>query len=451
MKKLLLFQLIFFLTTLAQAQKIKDVKIGEQIWMSENLNVDKFRNGDPIPQAKTAEEWKKAGEEGKPAWCYYENNPKNGKKYGKLYNWFAVNDPRGLAPEGWSVATDVEFENLSDFLDGVYLSSKKMKSKKDWNSTTDPYSNESRSINNNGNNTSGFNGRPAGYISEKGEFFNLNYGSSWWTATEYSKYNKDAAKKYQGKEAYYWNLNRELQGLKKDKKFGLSVRCVKENVILNISNNKTSESTIEQKINEIKIGEQIWMAENLNVSTFRNGDPIPEVKNKDEWEKAGNEGRPAWCYYHNKEENGKKYGKLYNWFAVNDPSGLAPEGWHVATKDEWAKLYDYLGGKNVAETKMKSKEGWIENFYDFKRTKGTNESLFNGMPGGVRLNSGVFYDLGKNSYWWTATKGRQKAYYGSDFEIEGPFSCLLGPDDHELISKSVQDFDFGESVRCVKD
>jgi uncharacterized protein (TIGR02145 family) len=112
MKKLLLFKMIFFLATLAQAQKIKEVKIGEQIWMSENLNVDKFRNGDPIPQAKTAEEWKKSGEEGKPAWCYYDHNPKNGKKYGKLYNWFAVNDPRGIAPEGWHVASSKEFESL---------------------------------------------------------------------------------------------------------------------------------------------------------------------------------------------------------------------------------------------------------------------------------------------------------------------------------------------------
>ena len=71
----------------------KTVTIGEQTWMAENLNVSKFRNGDEIPEAKTNEEWIKAGNEGKPAWCYYENIPANGEKYGKLYNWYAVTDP----------------------------------------------------------------------------------------------------------------------------------------------------------------------------------------------------------------------------------------------------------------------------------------------------------------------------------------------------------------------
>lgn len=74
---------------------MEEVKIGDQIWMTRNLNVDKFCNGDPIPETKTNEEWIKAGENGKPAWCYYDNDPANGEKYGKLYNWYAVNDPRG--------------------------------------------------------------------------------------------------------------------------------------------------------------------------------------------------------------------------------------------------------------------------------------------------------------------------------------------------------------------
>ena len=90
-----------------------EVAIDKYVWMETNLNVDKFRNGDPIPEARTEEDWLSAGKNGQPAWCYYENN---GEKYGKLYNWYAVNDPRGLAPEGWHVPSDAEL------MDRVYYS-----------------------------------------------------------------------------------------------------------------------------------------------------------------------------------------------------------------------------------------------------------------------------------------------------------------------------------------
>lgn len=91
---------------------MQTVTIGNQVWMTKNLNVDKFRNGDPIPEAKTDEEWIKAGENKQPAWCYYENDPANGEKYGKVFNWYAVNDPRGLAPEGWHDPTEEELQDL---------------------------------------------------------------------------------------------------------------------------------------------------------------------------------------------------------------------------------------------------------------------------------------------------------------------------------------------------
>jgi uncharacterized protein (TIGR02145 family) len=88
----------------------KTVKIGNQTWMAENLNVDHFRNGDIIPQAVTVEEWQKGG----PAWCYYMNNSANGPKIGKLYNAAALNDPRGLAPAGWHIPTAQEFNLLTN-------------------------------------------------------------------------------------------------------------------------------------------------------------------------------------------------------------------------------------------------------------------------------------------------------------------------------------------------
>jgi uncharacterized protein (TIGR02145 family) len=114
----------------------------------------------------------------------------------------------------------------------------------------------------------------------------------------------------------------------------------------------TGTATFSQTVT---IGTQVWMTKNLNVATFRNGDPIPEAKTDEEWERAGAEGKPAWCYYNNDPKNGTKYGKLYNWYAVNDPRGLAPSGYHVPPDAEWTILTDYLGGEYDAGTKVKSK------------------------------------------------------------------------------------------------
>jgi uncharacterized protein (TIGR02145 family) len=148
----------------------------------------------------------------------------------------------------------------------------------------------------------------------------------------------------------------------------------------------------------ITIGTQVWMTKNLDVSTFRNGDPIPQAKTDEEWVKAGENQQPAWCYYMNDPQNEEIYGKLYNWYAVNDKRGLAPEGYHVPTDAEWTQLSDYLGGEDVAGKKMKSTSGWIEN------GNGSNESGFNGLPGGGRNSNGTFGNQGNYGYWWSAAE-----------------------------------------------
>jgi uncharacterized protein (TIGR02145 family) len=94
----------------------KEVKIGDQTWMAENLIVIKFRNGDLIPEARSIKEWVNAGENKEPAFCYVNNDPNTVSQYGVLYNWYAVNDPRGLAPEGWYIPSHIEAEKLRDFL-----------------------------------------------------------------------------------------------------------------------------------------------------------------------------------------------------------------------------------------------------------------------------------------------------------------------------------------------
>ena len=146
---------------------------------------------------------------------------------------------------------------------------------------------------------------------------------------------------------------------------------------------------------EVAIGNQVWTSKNLDVAKYRNGDSIPEVKDKSAWKKLK---KGAWCYYENKAENGTKYGKLYNWFAVNDPRGLAPTGYHIPTDAEWTMLTDYLGGDSIAGTKMKSRSGWQNN------GNGTNSSGFNALPGGWRLGSGDLYSIGAEGFWWSSSE-----------------------------------------------
>jgi uncharacterized protein (TIGR02145 family) len=148
------------------------------------------------------------------------------------------------------------------------------------------------------------------------------------------------------------------------------------------------------KQEEIKIGGQYWMKRNLSVDYFRNGDEIPYVESANEWKKAGDKKQPAWCYYNNDSLNGEKYGKLYNWYAVNDPRGIAPEGYHVPTDLEWKMLTNYLEGEEFAGKKMKSTSGWYDNL------NGTNESGFSGLPCGSRGSCGSYAILGG---WWSST------------------------------------------------
>jgi uncharacterized protein (TIGR02145 family) len=147
----------------------KTVKIGSQEWMSENLKVNTFRNGDLIPQAKTDDEWDEAKWNKQPAWCYYDYDPANGEKHGKLYNWFAVNDARQLAPEGWHIPGDEEWDVLRKRL-VTGIAGGKMKSTDGWNDAG------------NGTNSSGFNGLPSGYRNYEG-FNGIGSEGYWWSST----------------------------------------------------------------------------------------------------------------------------------------------------------------------------------------------------------------------------------------------------------------------------
>ena len=189
---------------------------------------------------------------------------------------------------------------------------------------------------------------------------------------------------------------------------------------------------------EVTIGKQVWMTQNLNVDKFRNGDPIPEAKTDEEWKKAGENGEPAWCYYNNNPDNGDRYGKLYNWYAVNDSRGLAPEGWKIPSDEDWSRLTDFLGGESVAGTKMKSTNFWAD-FYG-ESGNGTNESGFSGLPGGARDSDGTFSYVGKLGNWWSSTEYNTTNAWDRSLS----YSCgnVLRFDNYK---------ESGFSVRCLRD
>jgi uncharacterized protein (TIGR02145 family) len=147
----------------------------------------------------------------------------------------------------------------------------------------------------------------------------------------------------------------------------------------------------------VQIDTLVWMADNLNTDKFINGDPIPEAKTPADWKKAGASKQPAWCYYDNDSKNGQKYGKLYNWYAVNDSRGLAPEGWRISSDEDWLTLGEHLGGDEQAGYYLKSTTGWNDD------GNGDNSIGFNCLPGGIRSTDGTFYNVGNNAYYWTIT------------------------------------------------
>ncbi len=181
-----------------------------------------------------------------------------------------------------------------------------------------------------------------------------------------------------------------------NRRWDAEVNRIKDSIIAasSTSTEKVEGSTESTESGAVvTIGNQVWTSKNLDVSTYRNGDVIPQVQDANAWL---NLRTGAWCYYDNDASNNTKYGKLYNWYAVNDPRGLAPKGFHIPSNAEWFILTDYLGG--AAYTKMKSSTGWDSN------GNGTISSGFAGFPGGLRCSNGTFINIGSYGSWWSATE-----------------------------------------------
>lgn len=190
----------------------------------------------------------------------------------------------------------------------------------------------------------------------------------------------------------------------------------------------------------VMIGRQVWMAENLNTAHFRNGDLIPEAKTRSEWQRAFLDRQPAWCYYGNDAATGALVGRLYNWYAVSDPRGLAPAGWHVPSDAEWMQLTDYLGGGEAAGTALKNDSGWKEN------GGGSNQSRFAALPGGACADDGYLGSIGYLGVWWSATADTSYAY---DADAYAWYRYLYYSKDSVI--RYAHSKGNGFSVRCLRD
>jgi len=249
--------------------------------------------------------------------------------------------------------------------------------------------------------------------------------------------------------------------------------------------------------NQIKIGNQTWSIKNLDVSTFCNGEIIPQAKTDEEWNRAGNDKQPAWCYYNNDLKNGAKYGKLYNWYAVSDSRGLAPTGWHIPTDEEFNELISFLGGNNQAAQKLKSNNGWAnytyttggDNIYcknckdwndeykkkvpchvckdnriigktpEIKHTKqnGNNKSGFAALPGGCRSIYSVGYNelvefYGIDCHFWTyKPKNDNRGEWAESIEIDyGFYFSWDKGQSNDKVGLKLNNKGNGYSVRCIK-
>jgi len=188
------------------------------------------------------------------------------------------------------------------------------------------------------------------------------------------------------------------------------------------------------------IGKQTWMAENLDIGVFQNGEVIPEAASAIAWEQAGKSELPAWCYYKYDPENGTKHGRLYNWWAVKDVRGLAPEGWRIPSDDDWDELATLLGGAEKSAPRLKVIKGWTK-LKGNLGGKNTNESGFSGLPSGYCAPWGFSYDQGKIGKFWSDTEAPGGAISISAYHL------YYGNDG---LNSSLEFKAVGLSVRCIK-
>ena len=205
----------------------------------------------------------------------------------------------------------------------------------------------------------------------------------------------------------------------------------------------------------LNIGSQTWTQKNLNVSRYKNGDVIPQVTNAAQWASLTT---GAWCWYNNDSATyAATYGKLYNWYAVNDPRGLAPNGWHIPTDYEWNKLVklidanaDTICGNCVQSTNAggRIKEAGTSRWLT-PNSGANNLSGLLGLPAGLRDRNGAFQKIGLSARWWTASEYNTNLAISRDVNYNDSSERRLYDDGNGNITSSLNKM-AGFSIRCVR-
>ena len=440
-------------------QVYKTVKIGDQVWMAENLN---YADSVATPSLK-----------GK-SWCYGDD-PKKCAVGGRLYVWSAAidsvkiandkNDPKecgygsfcgfttniqGICPEGWHLPDTTDWHILIETVGGPDNAGGALKSKSGWDGS-------------NGLNEYGFSAFPVGDRSWEGGYGGESMSVDFWTSTEESGSNFFAH--YLGLSYGHYSA---LFG-ESFKHNANSIRCVKDGAEIghssssvaaampcktetedNCESGTLTDSRDGKTYRTVKIGDQVWMAENLNYAYTS----IPFKYKEDASDST------SWCY-NNDATNCEKYGRLYTWATAMDSSatwsdngkdcgynvsysptypvqGICPSGWHLPSEDEWSALLTAVGGRSNAGKVLKSQYEWNE------EGNGTDEFGFTALPAGYRDDTGKFIKEGGDAYFWGATIAPDNFA----FEYANSLNLMYYSNGYTLYYYN-EKYN-GLSVRCVK-
>ena len=505
------------------------VQVGDQCWFSENLRSVQYANGEVIPSGLGGAAWSTTsvgataiyGEGGEPCTSYAPNGDAcdetwSLQAYGRLYNWHAASDPRGVCPTGWKTPDDNDWNVLVGGLEGQTVAAAALKSTSGWAAGV------------NGNNATGFSALPGGYLNDsKHSDLAGNYGY-WWST---SASGGTASFRYMS------NSDSQVLGSSSNLRNGFAVRCVATQSIAAASGctnaaacnfnpaaffddgsciyvdalgvcgggcaadadndgicddvdacvgtldalgvcNGTCEADDNgngicddqeeagcdpcgaftcgdefvfdgHTYSTVQIGNQCWFSENLHSSHYANGDAIASSLDAAAWSttSAGacavyGEGMED-CSSQSPDGDAcdenwslERYGRLYNWHAVNDGRGLCPTGWMVPSDGEWSELIEGQGGAGIGGLHLKATSGWRDG------GNGTNTSGFEGLPGGFRHEGAAgFLAAGSTVFWWSSTSG-------SD---DGASMNYIDYYDVPIQTAPAFPKNAGMSVRCVRD
>lgn len=415
----------------------KTVKIGEQIWMAENLN---YADSIKTPSLKGNN------------WCY-DNIADNCDVAGRLYTWTAAIDSielatdtenpldcgydkicelhgtiQGICPEGWHLPKTGEWRTLFTIIGEQSIAGKILKTQTGWHSDAngdDPYK---------------FSVPPTGIRDDDGDFFAEGEYAEFWTSTESYGYGANLISFNDGGDRA--NVGNHQAN------YALSVRCLKDNLISNDSSNSVPEGAVAPSTvikgaitdsrdgriyKTVTIGDQTWLAENLNYETEN-----------------------SYCYENSTEYYCPKYGRLYTWTAAVGKSeddcginhecdfrnknvqGACPENWHIPSLDEWKQLITTVGGEKIAGKMLKYTRGWSDDdfgidAYSFAALPAGHKN-YDGSPAGSGFNSGGF-----RTDFWSSTEFSSSNVYAIAFVSDNAYWT----DDNNKGD--------GYSIRCVKD